>query len=166
MINFDTQFETLSDFIFTAIGERPYPLDKDFIKPKDPYIAIKVAKVTPDGWSGINLPVTDPDGYQECYQSCVLRYSIEAVRDDAMVRLSSIAMAFREPPMQDYLREGGLAYQKHTPPTDSSTTLDGVITEDRAMMYVDFGAILQNPTRRGEVPLTIERITVKPTYTN
>ena len=156
-------FIPLSDFIFKAIGERPYLMNSAFNGKDGDYIACKIVEIPIISWSEGARTNSGTDGRDVVYTTYEAIVRIVAYGDSALTKIQSICQAFREKRLLKILQEKNIAYSTHNPARDTSFQyLDKVEIRYETLCTLRF---VQGGIDRGDDPSYIEKAGATATYT-
>lgn len=155
-------FIPISDFIFKAIEERPYLMNRKFVAPSGDYIGVRVAEINPISWSESARSNSGEDGLEDVYTIYEAHIRIIGFGESGLTKVHSICQGFREKQLLKILQAKDLAYFKHLPPRDTSYRyLDTVEERYETICSIRF---VQGGRDRGTDPSYIETAGTTATY--
>lgn len=159
--------EPVSDFIFTATGQRPYPSKVGINIPSSDFISMDIVSVDPISWapsseefpSDTSIPVFKTHYY--------LMVRVTSYGDTAFSKMSDITAGLRN----RYVRAslvGSLSYYGHSEVRDASIPINNTSIEKRYTTLIKFGftEVQENPAGAENYIETVDAATFVGDYTN
>lgn len=157
-------FKGFSDFVFNAIGVRPYLANSNFVPNTSSYITINVLNIQPVSWCATAQDFPDADGNTQTYSQYKTLIDLRVIGHDAITVCQCLVDALKDPTLRKALSDKGLGYSGASQVNNISIPINNERMETRASAQINAYFVQGGDDR--EVSGVIERVILHPSYTS